>query len=298
MLAAVVKRCREQGAHLVMVTATVRHRQGQTLQQIGDALNRSWREITAQRCWKELTSGTVKRVEVTRSKRNGWHPHIHCIVAMRKGVRIEDLRALAGLWLETVHDVSDAQTPTEGVGWHVSKVPETAGGRYLGDAFGRELTDCGRKQAVFADSWTLADIARDAGLGNAQSKALWVEFAKWSHGKRALQYSRTLLRVRREVEGMEDEEARKTWDESIMFALTPGSWGQVSRFSWGIRAIELALRQICASTISTHGLRPIPPDDSLPPGTRTACAGYPRPKPKTREGRPSQAFGAWRVEGR
>jgi len=237
-LGRVVTSARASGARLVALAATVSHHEGESLEEVAAAVADAWRAITADRRWKLWTSGVVRRVEVTHGA-NGWHPHVHAVIALAKGATIKDLRGLAVLWRETVRARAPAHLPTVSAGWHVQRVRDAAGGRYLGDAMGAELTDAGAKTPKASTSRTLYELARDAGAGDARAVALWQEFERWSHGRRALIYSRALSRVR---QGLPPEEPG---DAPLWTALVDAeSWRTVRSTPWVMSAVCAGLRAL------------------------------------------------------
>lgn len=249
-LGSVVTLGRERGAQLVMLTATVRHSREQSLADVAKALQDAFRSITSQRAWKDHTSGQVRRIEVTHGH-HGWHPHIHAVVALARGSTREDLAALSRLWRDTVREAAPAHTPTVAAGWHVRRVKNARGGRYLGDALGAELTDANSTKLPRAQGTrTLLDIARAAGAGDKAARALWAEYAAWSHGRRALCYSRAMSRLRRDVPP--EPELASSWTAYV----DADSWREVRRLPWAMRAIQLGLRALWP--------RPPPVAPSLP----------------------------------
>ncbi len=243
-LGATVTDLRAGGAVLALVTATVRHARGQSLADVAEAVCDAWRAMGASRPWREATRGAVRRIEVTWSTAHGWHPHVHAVVELSGGHTVADLANLSHAWRDAVARVSRPHRPSVAHGWHVTAVRESRGGRYLGDALGAELADSGRKAARASGSLVLADVARLAARGDGQARALWAEYARWSHGRRALVYSRTVARARERAERRLAREERERAGQVVSFTLTEGSWSQVSRVPWGLRAVELALRRL------------------------------------------------------
>lgn len=234
-LGAVVKLARERGARLAFVTATVRHAPGDTLESVGDAVQGAWRAICAHRSFKGATVGAVRRVEVTVG-RHGWHPHIHAVVVLEKGYTLDDLKGLSELWRGIVRDLAPAHSPNLHAGWHVREVRDRGGGRYLGDALGAELTDpASEKWGREEGAHSLLALARAAARGDERARALWAEFARWSHGRRALCYSRHLSRLRDHVEP--EDGATCEWTGVV----DPESWRAVRSVPWGLRAVQMGL---------------------------------------------------------
>jgi hypothetical protein len=71
----------EKGGYVVLVTLTLRHRHGQRLDVLWDAVAQAWDAVTKARAWRKdkkdlKLAGWVRATEVTCGC-NGWHPHLH-----------------------------------------------------------------------------------------------------------------------------------------------------------------------------------------------------------------------------
>lgn len=88
-----------QGWWLAFLTFTARHRQGQPLSPLWDALTYAWASCTSQsRSWRQAKAqhgveGFVRAAEVTYG-RNGWHPHLHPLLMGTGKMTEQDVRDL------------------------------------------------------------------------------------------------------------------------------------------------------------------------------------------------------------
>lgn len=79
----------DPGRSVVMVTLTMRHRDGQALRHLWDANAYAWGKVTSGRGWQTdqhslAIAGWVRVVEVTHGQ-NGWHVHVHALMFLDDG---------------------------------------------------------------------------------------------------------------------------------------------------------------------------------------------------------------------
>lgn len=77
---------RGEGHEIAMLTLTMRHHRGHSLQQLWDALSPAWARVTGGRTWIAEKAGYgvvgwLRVVELLHS-RNGWHLHIHALMLL------------------------------------------------------------------------------------------------------------------------------------------------------------------------------------------------------------------------
>jgi len=76
----------DAGAWVYMVTLTVRHERGDALAELKDGLAGALRKAQQGAPYKRMQEagliGVFRTVEVRYSERAGWHPHLHCLVAV------------------------------------------------------------------------------------------------------------------------------------------------------------------------------------------------------------------------
>ena len=215
-----------QGLTVAFGTVTLRHRQGQPLSQLWDALNKGQRGVTnatkVKRIRRELGRiGYVRATEVTYGG-NGWHPHIHTLQLFEGEVSQEQLDELR----DAEFAVWKRQAVNRGLGAPMKKRYELrrvtdadvefskyfAKGVYdpsvarSAKSVGFEMTGSQSKKARSKTSRTPWQVLEDFGkTGDLEDWDIWEEYEKASKGKRALVWSPG-LKDRFGVDEIEDEE--------------------------------------------------------------------------------------------
>lgn len=87
-----------EGVRHFLLTVTLRHHYGALWLVLVVALKAVWRVVGKSRFWREAVAGFAWKLETTFSQLNGHHPHIHCLVTLKKGV---DADAFAARLKET-----------------------------------------------------------------------------------------------------------------------------------------------------------------------------------------------------
>lgn len=221
---------RSMGIRVMLLTATVPHIIGDSLQALMKRLGTAWRSFTTNRRSQLLRTaidlvGTIRNIEVTHGE-NGWHPHFHCLVFFRADV---EPSAIAADWSE-----------------HWQNCAVKAGLRRPSDAHGLTL-QAGDYAAQYVSKWGLEhemtksmaklarnggrtpfDIAQDFadGLDVALNASLWRDFAEAFHGARQLFWSRG-LKALFAVEDKDDEALTAEEDErpaELVVQLTWPEW--------------------------------------------------------------------------
>lgn len=90
------------GGRVAFTTLTMRHRKGQGLGTLWDAVAGAWGSVTSGKSWnlaraRAGLAGWLRLVEVTHGL-NGWHVHIHALLFLPAGFTAEDLEEFHG-WL-------------------------------------------------------------------------------------------------------------------------------------------------------------------------------------------------------
>ena len=203
-LGGVLERADEAGLVVSLQTLTMRHRKGQRLSDLWQALSYAWNKVTAGKQWKRDQErigliGWARAAEVTHGA-NGWHVHLHVAVVSERDPLKTDVplrvfgrwaRGLASKGLESVADSGgfDWQVAARGdgatIGGYVAKM-QTASG------LGAEAT-LGAWKKARGGNRTPFQIAHDLGTtGDMADIELWWEYENASHGKRALTWSKKL----------------------------------------------------------------------------------------------------------
>lgn len=182
---------RHMGGQWVMLTVTLRHRDGMALRELVRGLMAAWRRTRQggciQRVWTARVSASVRALEVTHGP-NGWHPHVH-VLLRTSGWSDVEREALQARWeLAIVRELGEHVRPDDlhGLAWSTpidaSRADERARGRYLAKA-GLEVAGVA-KQSKHSSTW---DIARRATAGESKAFWLWREFYEATKGRRAIE---------------------------------------------------------------------------------------------------------------
>jgi hypothetical protein len=247
-----------------MVTYTVRHDIHDNLATLLKSFLGAHRRITTGSTYGKLKSGckifgAIRCLEVTYSKRNGWHPHAHVLVfcsAVDAGIDVQDLVSF-NRWKKATQQQLDTtlwrlwqnNTALEKltVDKQAFRIDATEGAiaDYIAK-WGHEPQD-GKRAWGAEDEMTKAHSkkARNGGDnpfqllaaildGKEELKPRFVEYATWFKGKRQLQWSNG-LKKRFEIEELNDAElAEKEIEENIstLAQMNIEEWKQVLAHDW------------------------------------------------------------------
>ena len=102
-----------------MVTLTLRHSRADSLSLLLDLLRRAWRYFSGGVWWQSHRPPlpVVRRLEITWSPANGWHPHLHLLCFFPSDA-VPDLEPWRDRWLAAVQRFGGDALP--GVAFHVS----------------------------------------------------------------------------------------------------------------------------------------------------------------------------------
>lgn len=235
-LATVMRRVLDAGGSASLMTFTLRHRKGQSLAELWDAISDAWGKVTSGKQWGADQRvggmlGWVKAVEVTYGH-HGWHPHIHVLVCWTSEITLDTAQRVANSmhrrW-EAALNRSGLQSWREHGGLDVRMASLDSDN--LADYFtklAREVTSQATKgtrkgRPPFA---ILTDIGQDFLADDAD---LWWEWEQASFRRRQLSWSGKELDLRRFAElGQELSDEQAAAEELAgddVLALTPESWG-------------------------------------------------------------------------
>lgn len=224
------------GGSAAMVTLTMRHRPGQPLAELWEALSHAWGCVTSGARWKADKAlldvlGWARTVEATHGE-NGWHLHIHAVIffetpvsrelmdylAMRMFARWE--RGLVRHGLSAVADKGGLDVRQVRMGGDSIEVIA----EYL-TKIAAEITSPSTKDGRFGNRAPFA-ILRDAlETGLYEDCALWLEWEQASQGRKQLTWSRGLrewAKVGREK--TDDEIVDEDLHGEDVFLIAPESW--------------------------------------------------------------------------
>ncbi len=213
------------GGRVLMVTLTMRHRRGQALADLWDALSFAWGRVTSGRGWvrdqalfgtviprivktgarkgqtvQETRIGFARVVETTHGK-NGWHVHVHALLFVRGDVAVESLPSLAdsmfSRWLPAlVTKGLTAPALAHGVDVRLVGVGDAlllgdyfSKSVYTADKAGWELAGGANKKAGNGNRTPFQILADVVAGGDADDLAIWWEWEKGSHNRKQLTWS-------------------------------------------------------------------------------------------------------------
>ncbi|WP_433781580.1 protein rep [Actinomycetospora sp. CA-101289] len=240
-LAAVMAAVEVAGGVMDLVTFTVRHHQGHRLADVWDAVSAAWARVTSGAAWMEDKAGLLgwaRVVEVTHTGRNGWHVHVHALLAWSSPVPEAASAWVAmrgwGRWDRALRRWGFDSTPVHGV--DTRRV--VSGDEGLAGYFGKaalELTSSWTKDSRAGRSPFA--LLRDATeTYEAGDLGLWWEYEAASHGRKQLTWSTGRMDLRR-LAGLGREES----DEAVAAEDTGGddavelvgeTWPTLSRRRW------------------------------------------------------------------
>lgn len=213
------------GGRVLMVTLTMRHRRGQALADLWDALSYAWGRVTSGWGWVQdggdfgrVIPRTVKtgehkgeiryeerigfaRVVETTHGKNGWHVHVHALLFVKGDTTEEAAYALAdsmfGRWVPALTAKGlTAPSLAHGVDVRLIGLGDSVN---LGDYFtksvytaekaGWEVAGGSGKKAGHNNRTPfqiLSDVVKD---GDADDLAIWWEWEEASHNRRQLTWS-------------------------------------------------------------------------------------------------------------
>ena len=213
------------GGRVLMVTLTMRHRRGQALADLWDALSYAWGRVTSGAGWIQdgvdfgrviprtvktgqykgevrnaMRIGFARVVETTHGK-NGWHVHVHALLFVKGDITEDGAYALAdsmfGRWVPALTDKGfTAPTLAHGVDVRLIGLDDSVN---LGDYFtksvytaekaGWEVAGGSGKKAGYGNRTPfqiLSDVVKD---GDADDLSIWWEWEEASHNRRQLTWS-------------------------------------------------------------------------------------------------------------
>jgi len=208
----------------VMLTLTAAHYARHELEPLRAGVADAWRRFIQGRGWLELRQsaglvGSIRALEVTHGP-NGWHPHLHVVLFVRRPVGEPFRLAALARWQLAVRLALGAEhVPDDRHGAQLTTCDADA--RYL-SKLGLELSAPATSKAAKGDNRTPLDIlAAFVATGDCAEAELYRAYADAMKGARQLTWSKGL----KTAAGIED----KT-DEQLI-AGDPGAEQEVARIS-------------------------------------------------------------------
>lgn len=280
----------DAGGSCALVTLTMRHRDGQALRTLWDALAAAWRAVTSGRqveqerdLWGVL--GAVRVVEATHGE-NGWHLHVHALVAFDGPVS----RELAGelgrrwfvRWCNALVRRGLVAPLEESGGLDVRMVDMGAGSLdatadYLAKITA-EVTASSAKDARGGNRSPFA-VLRDAlATGLADDIETWWEWEQTSRNRKQVTWTRGLREwagVRHEREDQEIVDTDHQGED--VAAIEPEDWPRLrDRLPELLDVIEVDGPDAGRVWLTDHGIRWAVPRGNPDPGA-TGGGGAGRP---------------------
>lgn len=185
-----------------MATFTVRHAAYMPLRRTLKGLARAWRYTrqggAIQALWARKVTASVRAFEVTHSRANGWHPHVHVLLRTSEWDDDEKAALLARWKLMVERELGGAEcVPADELAIVWSDPIELCRGDELSEndhrrtrylfKLGLEVAGSNKRSKRSRTSW---QVAEDAGNGDPDSIELWREFAQVTKGMKMIALDR------------------------------------------------------------------------------------------------------------
>lgn len=90
-----------------MLTNTIRHGAGDSLEAVRRGLSKAWRYVQAGRGWVDARKdyglvGYIRAMEPTHGRKNGWHPHLHIVLLTKRPLPDSFRRWVLARWQRAV----------------------------------------------------------------------------------------------------------------------------------------------------------------------------------------------------
>jgi len=242
---------------LSMATFTIGHKRHQRLSKSLEILRDSYHAVWSGRKAAQFNAaygivGSIRALEVTYSRDNGWHPHIHVLLIhtdqTAQETADEIYRALTPRWLAEVEKHGGYATAERGVNCvvgdrtlaqYINKSGQKIQRTRIKPHITTEVTKAPAKKA-HADSLTIWELLAAYVTGDIAAGGLWIEAQSNLRGVKQLLTSRTLQSVLAIENGLDDEiagQVEKQEADTLLASLTIDEWRVVCRL--GLRGVLL-----------------------------------------------------------
>jgi Replication protein len=198
-----------EGGAAVLVTLTLRHHLGQALVVLLAVLGYAWRQVVNGGDYAKIADefgivGWIRSLEITWSRVNGWHPHIHMLVLLNMAMSDDCAEELAWQlflpWQRAVRRRGADSLEERGIDAKVCDLGDMSSGAlgaYL-SKIGHEVAGSHNKAGRVTDSFTIMGLLREViDTYEEQVFRAWWEledtiagkrrkFLTWSHGAQEL----------------------------------------------------------------------------------------------------------------
>jgi hypothetical protein len=251
----------KSGLTPVMVTVTLQHDRGDSLDDLMDALSKSLRRLKSGRWYQDFkktyrVKASVSTLEIRWSPVSGWHPHRHWLLFCDVDNMTEDDT------VDIQHDLTGRYRHLLDLSGHYASeyhgIDVRIGDQYIGDYLSKdnwslasEMSSTDAKSSSSSVSpFNLVDMASE---GDGQSYHLWREYVDATYGKRQITWSRggkSLLGVDDKSDedlasdhpGSDEEITEDKADQSpvVLMSISSDIWSLVLRRSSPGRVLEVA----------------------------------------------------------
>ena len=209
------------GGAVVFFTGTVRHHQGDKLEDtLGQVLD-SWSRLRRNKGWrlmkkKYAIAHYIRAIEVTRSEKNGWHPHCHALLFLDGDISDEQLKSLRAdlfhYWSNAVEKLGGKKPTEKGLDLQKCDTQGKVLARYVGKIQEKKRWTAGAELARFdvkngrGESISPFELLDDdSSISPGRRAVLWREYYSATKGRRAITWSRGLKKLY-EIGEKSDEE--------------------------------------------------------------------------------------------
>lgn len=261
-LAEGVSNFRADGGTLLFLTLTVQHQRGDALADLLDAIYAAWRKVQQSSGWRTRRErlailGFVRALEVTFSKRAGWHPHVHLLLFVGGTLSTDEVDELrdwtTSQWIKQLRTMG--RDAVEGPAVDLRRVTDDAGAyerlagyTVKGETIHLEVARSDIKQGRWSSlsPLELLDAAAD---GETWALQAWWEYEASTSRRRAIEWSRGLRALvglaeheRDDAEIVEDAvaDAADVVATETVAVLSPLEWVALASAGLSYRALEAA----------------------------------------------------------
>lgn len=238
-LRSVVAAHRATGGHVLLLTLTFSHSREEPLSQLLGGLSRAEKRFKGGKLYSAIVSefgivGTVRAKEITWGSKNGWHPHIHSLLFLKRPLSPEEIAALkVRLYARWVAACEAAGLGTPSFERGIDLKDGSYADRYVSKwGLEDELTKSHLKKGR-GSNFSPRDLLRlvhqsTSEAVRAVAAAKWKEYAAAIKGSRQLVYSSSLKAL---LQPITDEEAanKVAFDDALLATITESGWKLVIR---------------------------------------------------------------------
>lgn len=249
------------GLKVYLATFTVRHDRWHSLEEVWDGIGKGWRAITSGRAGQALRDkygleGWLKATEVTWGAGNGWHVHLHVLMFFKHSEGSVEALKLT-LWKAWKRGISkagfNAQANAGGLDFREAKDGSGRLGSYLTKQ-ARSLAQeavLGSQKIAKGENLTPFQLGAYAlETGDVEALEAWEEYARISHGKKQITWSKGIRELADlEPEQSDEEIAREELGSSAddVLLLPSETWRRTRLEAWhmldllendGLEAVE------------------------------------------------------------